>query len=107
MSFRLAAALGAVLFSTSAYALPLLSENAAQNQGSALTLYPDSNNPNLFYFFPNSSKFAVDTASGLPAFGFTYWGLEPAADDAGGYMTCSSGHGFDDWSQRDPQHDIG
>jgi hypothetical protein len=93
MSCRLLAVLATALLSTpalvstTAFALPLLSENAAQNQGSALTLYPDSESSNLYYFFPNSSEFAIDQSSSLPAFGLTYWGLEPDAADAGAYMT--------------------
>src|SRR6185295_15508306 len=82
-------ALSVAMVSTPALALPLLAENAAQNQGSALTLYPDSDGGNRYYFFPNSSEFAIDQASNLPAFGLTYWGLEPVADDAGAYMTFS------------------
>lgn len=88
-----AGVIGAAVFGTptSAHALPLLSQNAAQNVSSALTLYPDHENPNLFYFMPNSSAFAKDEKTGLPVFGLTYWGLSnggPLAD-AGAYMVFS------------------
>lgn len=73
-----------------AYALPELAESAGLTVTDALTLYPDSDNPNLYYFMPNSSTFAVDATSGLPEFGFTYWGLDnPSATDSGAYMTFS------------------
>ncbi len=72
------------------YALPLLAQSTGLNVLNALTLYPDSENPNLFYFMPNSSEFARERSSGLPSFGFTYWGLEdPRNTDAGGYMVFS------------------
>lgn len=86
-SALLSAALAASGFSASAFATPLLSENAAQNYNGILTLYPDSVDPNLFYFMPNSSTFARE--NGKPVFGFTYWGLNPSTplSEAGAYMS--------------------
>lgn len=82
----LATAVG--MHSTLALALPQVSENAAQNVAGILTLYPDSQDPGLAYFVPDSATVAR-TADGLPSFGFTYWGLSPGAPDAGAYMTFS------------------
>lgn len=48
-------------------ALPLLSENAAKRVSEILTLYPDSQDPKKFYYFPNSSVLAQD-AGGRPLF---------------------------------------
>jgi hypothetical protein len=39
-----------------AHALPLLSQNAAQNVASSLTLYPDHENPNLFHLCPRREQ---------------------------------------------------
>ena len=77
-----------LLFSfQSANALPLLSESAALNAGSNLTLYPDHEDPTKFYFFPNSSKIARDE-SNMPLFTFTHYGLSNggAISEAGGFM---------------------
>jgi hypothetical protein len=77
--------------SARAYALPLLAQNAAQNTSEALTLYPDHLDPNLFYYMPNSSEMARERGTGLPMFGFTYWGLNAGTPvtDAGAYMVFS------------------
>jgi hypothetical protein len=81
------AALISSAFNTSS-ALPLLAENAAVNTYEALTLYPDHEDANKFYFMPNSSTFVRDASTGLPAFGLTYWGLSNGGSlaDAGAYM---------------------
>jgi hypothetical protein len=87
-----------------AHAIPLLAENAAQNVSTALTLYPDSDDPNLFYFMPNSSAIQMDSSAGtpMPMFGFTYWGLEQGANlaNAGAYMTFTA-HLVSDQNQKD------
>jgi hypothetical protein len=77
-----------LLHAGTSYALPDVSENAAQNVAGVLTLYPDSEDPNLAYFIPDSAGLSTD-ANGLPDFGFTYWGLAPASSDAGAYMSFS------------------
>jgi hypothetical protein len=81
------AATGVLALSASnALALPQFSKSAALNYGSALTLYPDHQDPNLFYFMPNSSRIGRDE-KGVPTFSFTYFGLkDPAATEAGALM---------------------
>ncbi len=82
-------AIAIALGSTQAQALPLLAENAGITVNHALTIYPDSDNPNVFYYMPNSSGLAFSEESNLPYFGFTYWGLSnggPIAD-AGAWLT--------------------
>lgn len=81
-------ALGILLAGTQAQALPILAENAAQNYNGLITLYPDHEDSNKFYFMPNSSTFARSQTSQLPLFGLVYWGLNscPAGTEAGGYM---------------------
>lgn len=73
-----------------AQALPLLAENAGIRLSETLTLYPDSDDKNVYYFVPNSSVMARDSSQ-LPQFGFTYWGLSTGAPlkDAGAYLTFS------------------
>lgn len=63
------------LIGTQAQALPLLAESAALRAGNALTLYPDHQDPNKFYFMPNSSRIGRDQR-GVPTFSFTYYGLD-------------------------------
>lgn len=79
-SVPLLAVVGAGL---SAHALPLLSENAAKRVSELLTLYPDSQDPRKFYYFPNSSTLAQDRA-GRPLFSLAYYGLDNASPDDGG-----------------------
>jgi hypothetical protein len=75
-----------VLAASKSQALPLLSESAALNSGSALTLYPDHQDKTKFYFMPNSSKIGRDSHN-VPTFSLTYYGLDnPAATDAGAFM---------------------
>ncbi|MCO5142927.1 MAG: hypothetical protein M9962_07550 [Oligoflexia bacterium] len=72
-----------------ALALPLLAENAGITVNEVLTLYPDSDNPNVMYFMPNSSGITKSSETGLPLFGLTYWGLSNGSslDDAGAWLT--------------------
>lgn len=87
-SFTTALAMCAALASAPSVgqALPLLSESAALNPTAALTLYPDHQIPNKFYFMPNSSMISRDSR-GVPTFSFTYYGLnDAAATDAGALM---------------------
>ncbi len=77
------------LSATTSHALPLLAENAAQNVGGILTLYPDHENPNLFYFAPNSSALARSEVSDVPRFSLINL-IRPSVSgpgDLGGYMT--------------------
>jgi len=77
---------GLLLAAYQSQALPLLSESAALNSGSALTLYPDHQDPTKFYFMPNSSKIGRDSKN-VPTFSLTYYGLDdPKATDSGGFM---------------------
>lgn len=83
---------------TTANALPLLAENAGVKVTDILTLFPDSNDPNVFYFFPDSSGVVFDETTKLPQLGFTYWGLYrdqkpvPYSEltDAGGWLTFTA-----------------
>lgn len=84
-----------------AYAIPLFGETAGTIKEGILTLNRDSQNPKKVYFFPNSTKFSVDSQN-VPLFNFVYWGLgSPAngADGAGAYMTLST-HLASDTSQQ-------
>lgn len=63
-----------IALSHSAQALPLLSETAGKLQYGTLTVYPDHQDRNKFYYFPNSTEFSRDQ-SGVPLFNFVYWGL--------------------------------
>jgi hypothetical protein len=74
---------------TTANALPLLAENAGIRVTEILTLYPDSSDPNVFYFMPDSSGVVFDEATKLPQIGFTHWGLTNGGDlkDAGAWLT--------------------
>jgi hypothetical protein len=84
--FKLAVASALTLTGVQSQALPLLVESAALNSGSALTLYPDHQDPKKFYFMPNSSKIGRDNRS-IPTFSFTYYGLkDPAATEGGALM---------------------
>lgn len=83
--------LSLLTFGTSkAFALPLLAESAALNVSSNLTLYPDHEDKNKFYFFPNSSRISSND-QGLPMFSFTHWGLKSGPlKDAGAYMVFTN-----------------
>jgi hypothetical protein len=80
---------------TTANALPLLAENSGIKVNEILTLFPDSNDPNVFYFMPDSSGVVFDETTKLPQIGFTYWGLlkdgKPVGSeelkDAGAWLT--------------------
>lgn len=72
----------------SAHSLPLLSENAATRISEVLTLYPDSQDPRKFYYFPNSSTLAQDSG-GRPLFSLAYYGLDnDTPDDGGGLLNA-------------------
>jgi hypothetical protein len=77
---------------TLGYALPNVAENAAQSFQGALTLYPDSEDPSLAYFIPNSADL-VRLDGGVPSIGFTYWGLQPSSSESssqsGAYLSFS------------------
>jgi hypothetical protein len=71
-------------------ALPILSENAARDFISdiALTIYPDSVDPNKFYYFPNTSVLATGS-DGTPEFSLAYTGLDSNDPNAEGLMTAT------------------
>jgi len=80
--------LSLLLFNQTASALPLLSENAAKRVSEILTLYPDSQDPNKFYYFPNSSRLAQDQ-NGRPLFSLAYYGLDNEdKTDGGGLLNA-------------------
>ena len=77
---------------TKANAIPLFGESAGTIQEGIVTLYKDSSDSKKVYFFPNSTKFSVDSQN-IPLFNFVYWGIkkdQSLAADAGGYMTLST-----------------
>jgi hypothetical protein len=63
-----------LVMTSNAFALPLLAENAAKRVSEVLTLYPDHEDANKFYYFPNSSELAKD-ANKRPMFNLVYTGL--------------------------------
>ncbi len=73
-----------------AHALPLLSENAARDfiSDEALTIYPDSSDPNKFYYFPNTSTL-TEGKDGTPEFSLAYTGIDADLPDAQGLMTAT------------------
>lgn len=75
---------------TKAQALPLLAENAARDfiSDEPLTIYPDSNDPNKFYYFPNTSVLATGR-DGTPEFSLAYTGIDADLPDAQGLMTAT------------------
>jgi hypothetical protein len=54
----------ALLFGTSAYAVPVLNENIAA-EGALLTIWPDHKDPNHFYFAPNLMEISQDRNQNL------------------------------------------
>lgn len=104
----------AIILSQPSQALPLLSETQGSKvigQG-IVTLYKDSQDPNLVYFFPNSTRFSRDQKD-IPLFNFAYWGVNqtPFAADAGGYLTMSThlasdadqNNALEAWMKQNPQ----
>ena len=82
-------------------AIPLFGETAGTIKDGILTLNRDSQNPNKVYFFPNSTKFSLDSQN-IPLFNFVYWGVDQpvtGTDGAGAYMTLST-HLASDASQQ-------
>jgi hypothetical protein len=59
------------LFSLNALALPVLTESV-DGSGLLATIYPDHENPNKVYFFPNTGALEKGT-NGQPRFGMSYW----------------------------------
>jgi hypothetical protein len=96
---------GWLVYSSTAFAVPLFGESAGSIQNGILTLYKDSSDPKKVYFFPNSTKFSTDNSK-VPLFNFVYWGLgksnnepSPAAQPPGGYMSLTT-HLVSDESQQ-------
>ncbi len=93
MKFRISfsgAAIGVVLSllgsSWGAQALPVLRETRSDYSGKMATIYPDNNDPNLFYFLPDSSEFAQNSDQS-PVITLTHWGLlTPDLTDGGAMM---------------------
>src|SRR4051812_20907726 len=73
--------------SLTAHAVPELRETRGDYNGDIVTIYPDHQDPNVFYFLPNSSEFSVNTDQS-PNLGLVLWGLkngDPA--DGGGILS--------------------
>jgi hypothetical protein len=66
----------ALFLSVNASALPVLRETVGDVSDGYVTLYPDHQDPNLFYFLPNQMEFAVDRSTGLPSFSLSTYGIE-------------------------------
>lgn len=81
-----------LLFTTTIWAYPIVSESEKIKVGDILTLYPDHKDTNKVYFFPNSSMIARDS-SNLPMFSLTTWGLLEIPyrpDQAGAWLTFTA-----------------
>jgi hypothetical protein len=76
----------ALLGTSRAYALPVLSETAGGISTDIMTLFKDHEDPNLYYFLPNSGAFSRN-ADGTPVFSLTTWGLNGSPNDGGGFMS--------------------
>ena len=77
-------ALALALTSLNAVALPILTESE-DGTGLLATIYPDHENTNKVYFFPNSGGLEK-TDAGVPRFGMSYWTPE-AGDTTAGYFS--------------------
>lgn len=75
-----------LLFAHAAFAVPKLRETAADFNSAIVTIYPDTENPNLFYFMPNSGAIAKDK-SGNPLVSLTYTGLAHPSSETTAYLT--------------------
>lgn len=81
-------ALGLLLFLQEASALPLLAENAASRVSELLTVYPDHQDPNKFYYFPNAAVLSRDS-DGKPMFTLVTFGLkDPDPNQGGGVLSA-------------------
>ena len=89
MKLSILALMSFMIASNSGFAIPLLGETAGSIKYGNTTLYKDSNDPHKVYFFPNSTKFAVDS-SGTPLFNFVYWGITKPTAEAGAYLTMAT-----------------
>jgi hypothetical protein len=74
------------ILSQVAEAVPRLRETAADFTSAIVTIYPDTEDSNLFYFLPNSASIAKDK-SGQPLVSLTYTGLKTPGPNTLGYMT--------------------
>lgn len=79
-----------LLYSIGALAMPLVGETAGSIKHGMITLYKDHETPNKVYFFPDSTRFAVDENK-VPMFNMVVWGMkDPAAADKGGYFSMTT-----------------
>ncbi len=79
-----AVAFALALTSLNAVALPILTESE-DGTGLLATIYPDHENTNKVYFFPNSGGLEK-TDAGVPRFGMSYWTPEEGST-TGGYFS--------------------
>ncbi len=84
MLSKVSSAIAISLVSLNVLALPVLSESE-DGSGLLATIYPDHENPNKFYFFPNQGGLEKDS-SGVPRFGMGY-GRPAEGSTTGGYFT--------------------
>jgi hypothetical protein len=78
---KLSGVLAVALISLNAMALPILTESA-DGTGLLATIYPDHENTNKVYFFPNTGGLEKSEA-GVPRFGMSYWSTDDANASAG------------------------
>lgn len=77
-----------LILASQAHALPILRESAGQYNSTFVTIYPDHRDSNLFYFLPNSMKFARDPSTGVPSFSLNTYAVEQSdVTKAHGWLT--------------------
>lgn len=84
MWLKLSGVLAVSLLSLNTMALPILSESE-DGTGLLATIYPDHEDKNKVYFFPNSGGLDKDE-KGQPRFGMSYWS-PTSPDSTGGFFS--------------------
>ena len=84
MMSKISAGLVLGFISLNTMALPVLTESE-DGTGLLATIYPDHENPNKVYFFPNTGGLEKDSA-GVPRFGMAYWSPKEG-NTTGGYFS--------------------
>lgn len=83
---RLSGILAVSMLSLNAMALPILSESE-DGTGLLATIYPDHEDKNKVYFFPNTGNLEKDS-KGQPRFGMSYWTpAEAGQNSVAGYFS--------------------
>lgn len=78
-----------LLASLNSEAIPLVGETAGSIKYGMLTLYKDHQDPNKVYFFPDSTRFAVDENK-VPMFNMVVWGMKDPSAEKGGYFSMTT-----------------